>query len=103
MFSLRGIVSLVLYLVIIPTVTTALDRKWKLRSSIRDLTLSQWSVILLSLGSFLIAFAPRFWVLVVGFTIALLGTGASITLRAFLAAKVDPADYGIRLLLGNKS
>jgi hypothetical protein len=91
LFSLRALVSTFLYLGLIPAANTALSRTGKRTAGARDLTLSRWSVCLLSVGSFIIAFARSTWVLAVGFTITVLVSGSSITLRSFLTASVDPA------------
>lgn len=40
------------------------------------------------------AFAPQVWVFVVGFATATIGSGTTVTLRAFLATTVDRAFSG---------
>jgi MFS family permease len=94
LFSLRALVSTLLYLVVLPAITTLISRTSKLTSASRDLALSRWSVFLICTGSFIVAFAPSLWILVVGFAITVLGSGASVTLRSFLASSVDPAFSG---------
>lgn len=59
-----------------------------------SLLLSTTSLLIACLGSSLMAFAPRVWVFVVGFAIATLGSGTTVSLRAFLATTVDRAFSG---------
>lgn len=94
MFSLRAIISTFLYLVLIPTVSAFLSRKQAFTAAARDLTLSHWSVHLLIIGSFIMVFSSATWVFVTGFAITVLGSGASITLRSFLASSVEKAFAG---------
>jgi hypothetical protein len=54
-------------------------------------------ITLLAIG-LIVRFPTNPGVLVVGFTITVLGSGASITLRSFLAASVNPT-FSARLLV----
>lgn len=54
-----------------------------------DLTLSQGSVLLMLLGSIFNAVARNLWTFAAGFVLAVLGGGITVTLRAYISAKVD--------------
>lgn len=60
----------------------------------RAFVLSLGSVLLLSTGSLLVAFGPTLWVLILGFAVTVLGSGASINLRSLVATSIDNASSG---------
>lgn len=62
-----------------------------MKAAVRDFTLSIGCALLLAADSACIAFVTNVWVLVVGFAIFVLGSGASVTFRSLNAANVDKA------------
>lgn len=60
----------------------------------RDLLISAWSAALLCVGSLVVAVSSSLSTLVAGFCIMTLGSGATVSLRAFLASKVDRSFSG---------
>lgn len=66
----------------------------RMGSFARDLLISTFSVVLLCVGSIMVAFSSNISTLVVGFCITTLGSGATVSLRAFLASKVDTSLSG---------
>ncbi|KAI0521649.1 major facilitator superfamily domain-containing protein [Xylaria bambusicola] len=88
-FSLRAIVSSFVFFVLLPTASSFISRGLKYGSFTRDLIISSSSTLLLCAGAISIAVSSNLSTLVVGFCIMTLGSGATVSLRAFLASKVD--------------
>ncbi|KAI1358088.1 major facilitator superfamily domain-containing protein [Xylaria arbuscula] len=88
-FSLRAVVSSLVFFVILPAASSFISSGLKLGSFTRDLIISSSSTLLLCAGSISIALSMNLPTLVVGFCIMTLGSGATVSLRAFLASKVD--------------
>ncbi|KAI0202877.1 major facilitator superfamily domain-containing protein [Astrocystis sublimbata] len=93
-FSLRAIVSSILFFVLLPLASSYASNKLGASPSSQDLTLSTISAILLCIGSVIMALSPSLTTLVAGFSIMTLGSGASISLRAFLSSRVDKSSSG---------
>ncbi|KAK5626751.1 hypothetical protein RRF57_002467 [Xylaria bambusicola] len=88
-FSLRAIISSLLFFVLLPMASSFISRGLKYRLFTRDLIISSSSTLLLCAGAISIAVSSNLSTLVVGFCIMTLGSGATVSLRAFLASKVD--------------
>lgn len=94
LFTLRAVVSSALLFVFLPMASNILSRSSRLGQGDSDLLLSTISLLIACLGSSLMGFSPGVWPFVVGFAIATIGSGTTVTLRAFLAATVDRAYSG---------
>ncbi|KAI0975626.1 major facilitator superfamily domain-containing protein [Xylaria arbuscula] len=88
-FSLRAIVSSVVFFILLPLTSSLIPNILKAGPITRDLLLSASSTLLLCTGSVIIAVSSTIPTLVVGFCIMTLGSGVTVSLRAFLASKVD--------------
>ncbi|KAI0873288.1 major facilitator superfamily domain-containing protein [Hypoxylon argillaceum] len=93
-FSLRAIVSSLVFFVLLPSASSFASNIMRMGSFARDLLISTFSVVLLCVGSIMVAFSSNISTLVVGFCITTLGSGATVSLRAFLASKVDTSLSG---------
>ncbi|KAI0857414.1 major facilitator superfamily domain-containing protein [Xylaria cubensis] len=93
-FSLRAIVSSILFFVLLPVASSFASKILRARPLTRDLFLSSGSAMLLCIGSIIIAASPNLSTLVAGFSIMTLGSGATISLRAFLASKINSSFSG---------
>ncbi|KAI0481806.1 major facilitator superfamily domain-containing protein [Xylaria cf. heliscus] len=91
-FSLRAIVSSLLFFVLLPLASSFTSKL--LTPFIRDLFISLSSAMFLCIGSIMVAVSPSLSALVVGFSIMTLGSGVTISLRAFLASKIDRSFSG---------
>ncbi|KAI0440334.1 major facilitator superfamily domain-containing protein [Xylaria telfairii] len=93
-FSLRAIVSSILYFVLLPLASSFTSKFLRVRPLIRDLSISSGSAMLLCIGSTMVAVSPSLSALIAGFSIMTLGSGVTISLRAFLASKIDRSFSG---------
>ncbi|KAF5613333.1 major facilitator superfamily transporter [Fusarium tjaetaba] len=92
LFSLRAIMSSLLYFVILPLATSWLDRSRP--SANRDLTLSASGAFCCTLGTLVVAAAPNLATVAFGFALSVLGSSMTVTLRSFLASNVQNAFSG---------
>ncbi|KAF5628215.1 hypothetical protein F25303_10488 [Fusarium sp. NRRL 25303] len=97
LFSLRAIMSSLLYFVILPLATSWIDKSWP--SANRDLTLSASGAFCCTLGTLIVAAAPNLATVAFGFALSVLGSSMTVTLRSFLASNVQNAFSG-RLFAG---
>ncbi|CVL01700.1 uncharacterized protein FMAN_07899 [Fusarium mangiferae] len=97
LFSLRAIMSSLLYFVILPLATSWIDKS--LPSANRDLTLSASGAFCCTLGTLIVAAAPNLATVAFGFALSVLGSSMTVTLRSFLASNVQNAFSG-RLFAG---
>ncbi|KAI0532100.1 major facilitator superfamily domain-containing protein [Xylaria digitata] len=88
-FSLRAVTSSVVFFVLLPLASSFVSGFMNFRPITRDLFISASSAVLLCVGSMVIATSLNPSTLVAGFCIMTLGSGATISLRAFLASKVN--------------
>ncbi|KAI0909268.1 major facilitator superfamily domain-containing protein [Ustulina deusta] len=88
-FSLRAVVSSIVFFALLPLASSFISRVMKVGPFTRDLLISAASALLLCAGSISIAVSSSLSTLVVGFCIMTLGSGVTVSLRAFLASKVD--------------
>ncbi|KAI1754231.1 major facilitator superfamily domain-containing protein [Xylaria castorea] len=93
-FSLRAIVSSILFFVLLPLASSFASKFLRARPFTRDLFISSGSAMLLCIGSIMVAVSPNLSTLVAGFSIMTLGSGATISLRAFLASKINSSFSG---------
>ncbi|KAI1060691.1 hypothetical protein LB506_007401 [Fusarium annulatum] len=97
LFSLRAIMSSLLYFVILPLATSWIDQTWS--SANRDLVLSASGAFCCTLGTLIVAAAPNLATVAFGFALSVLGSSMTVTLRSFLASNVQNAFSG-RLFAG---
>ncbi|KAH7480152.1 hypothetical protein FOMA001_g7942 [Fusarium oxysporum f. sp. matthiolae] len=97
LFSLRAIMSSLLYFVILPLATSWIDQTWQ--SANRDLALSASGAFCCTLGTLIVAAAPNLATVAFGFALSVLGSSMTVTLRSFLASNVQNAFSG-RLFAG---
>ncbi|SCV29854.1 uncharacterized protein FFB14_02756 [Fusarium fujikuroi] len=97
LFSLRAIISSLLYFVILPLATSWIDKSWP--SANRDITLSASGAFCCTLGTLIVAAAPNLPTVAFGFALSVLGSSMTVTLRSFLASNVQNAFSG-RLFAG---
>ncbi|EWY91482.1 hypothetical protein FOYG_08569 [Fusarium oxysporum NRRL 32931] len=97
LFSLRAIMSSLLYFVILPLATSWIDQNWQ--SANRDLALSASGAFCCTLGTLIVAAAPNLATVAIGFALSVLGSSMTVTLRSFLASNVQNAFSG-RLFAG---
>ncbi|EXL97082.1 hypothetical protein FOIG_10767 [Fusarium odoratissimum NRRL 54006] len=97
LFSLRAIMSSLLYFVILPLATSWIDQTWQ--SANRDLALSASGAFCCTLGTLIVAAAPNLATVAFGFGLSVLGSSMTVTLRSFLASNVQNAFSG-RLFAG---
>lgn len=93
LFSLKGAISALLFLVLIPRISIVMIKHTALEPHQISLIIAQMSIFVLALGSAIIGFAPNIWVLIFGFVILALGSGAGITLKSFLSATISNGYY----------
>ncbi|KAK2934042.1 Major facilitator superfamily [Fusarium oxysporum f. sp. vasinfectum] len=92
LFSLRAIMSSLLYFVILPLATSWIDQTWQ--SANRDLALSASGAFCCTLGTLIVAAAPNLATVAFGFALSVLGSSMTVTLRSFLASNVQNAFSG---------
>ncbi|KAF5703113.1 hypothetical protein FGLOB1_9247 [Fusarium globosum] len=97
LFSLRAIMSSLLYFVILPLATSWIDQTWSTAN--RDLVLSASGAFCCTLGTLIVAAAPNLATVAFGFALSVLGSSMTVTLRSFLASNVQNAFSG-RLFAG---
>ncbi|KAI8403728.1 hypothetical protein FOFC_17171 [Fusarium oxysporum] len=97
LFSLRAIMSSLLYFVILPLATSWIDQTWQ--SANRDLALSASGAFCCTLGTLIVTAAPNLATVAFGFALSVLGSSMTVTLRSFLASNVQNAFSG-RLFAG---
>ncbi|ENH66193.1 hypothetical protein FOC1_g10008220 [Fusarium oxysporum f. sp. cubense race 1] len=97
LFSLRAIMSSLLYFVILPLATSWIDQTWQ--SANRDLALSASGAFCCTLGTLIVAAAPNLAMVAFGFALSVLGSSMTVTLRSFLASNVQNVFSG-RLFAG---
>ncbi|SCO77338.1 uncharacterized protein FRV6_01550 [Fusarium oxysporum] len=97
LFSLRAIMSSLLYFVILPLATSWIDQTWQ--SANRDLALSASGAFCCTLGTLIVAAAPNLATVAFGFALSVLGSSMTVTLRSFLASNAQNAFSG-RLFAG---
>ncbi|KAL4882183.1 major facilitator superfamily domain-containing protein [Aspergillus karnatakaensis] len=93
LISLKGIITLVLLLVILPLTSTYLSRRMSPPS--RDLLITRFSAVLLVLGCMTMALAPTAGFFIVGLSILALGSGFIATLRGVASALVSEEHVGL--------
>lgn len=80
-----GVIVLLLF-VILPYLSTAIMRWFKLSAQRKDLYLARISTALLAIGFTLVGLAPNIPIVAIGLTICALGHGAALMLRSFLTS-----------------
>ncbi|KAI0111105.1 major facilitator superfamily domain-containing protein [Nemania sp. FL0031] len=93
-FSLRAIVSSLVFFVILPLTSSFVSNVMRVRPVTQDLFISAASALLLGVGSITVGLSSHLPTLVGGFCITTLGSGATISLRAFIASRVDKSFSG---------
>lgn len=88
--TVSNVTSVVALLVLLPAASFVLVRRFGYDVLRRDLLLTRASVVLVVLGSFMLAFAPAPWLFVLSLVVTSLGAGFSPLCRALLNAVVEP-------------
>ncbi|KAG6035507.1 hypothetical protein E4U41_006048, partial [Claviceps citrina] len=92
LFSLRGLITLLLSLVIVGAIDRLLQRKLGLTSPLKDLLLSEASCLLIILGVALVGLAPSSPLMVAGVAISALGSSLPVSLRcAIISMSSSPS------------
>lgn len=87
--SLNAIISLILLMGIIPVTSSYLQNTLQVSSSVKDLWLSQVSIIFLTIGCFVMGTSSILPTMLVGDVIYVLGTGFTILVRSLVTVYVD--------------
>lgn len=87
--SMNAIISLILFLLILPGIGSYLQKVRQWSGTLKDLWLLKSSIILLTVGSFIIGAAPTLPLMLLGDAIYILGTGFSPVARGLLTIYVD--------------
>ncbi|KAI3316738.1 major facilitator superfamily domain-containing protein [Xylariaceae sp. AK1471] len=93
-FSLRAVISSIVFFVLLPLASSFVSGVMNVESFTRDLYLSASSAAFLCAGSTVVALSSSLWTLVAGFSIMTLGSGVTVSFRAFLASKVERSMSG---------
>lgn len=81
-------------LVILPTASSVLTKRYKLHTLTRDLFLTRASIAFAAVGATIVAFASAPWLFVSALVIYSIGDGFSVLCRALLSAVVEPHTLG---------
>lgn len=87
--SLNAVVSSLLFLAVLPFIGNYLQNVQQLSAALKDLWILKNSIILLTVGSFIIGVAPTLLTMLVGDVIYVLGTGLGPVARGLLTIYVD--------------
>ncbi|PQE32712.1 major facilitator superfamily transporter protein [Rutstroemia sp. NJR-2017a WRK4] len=94
LWSLRAAVQIILYLIMIPSLSYIMTNQLHVPSSKKDLYLAQASILILTIGSVLIAASPTLPLAVLGMTVFTLGTGYLPLARSLMTRLVDQRHTG---------
>ncbi|RDA88435.1 hypothetical protein CP532_5559 [Ophiocordyceps camponoti-leonardi (nom. inval.)] len=88
--TISSITSVIVLLVILPSISQALIKRYAWNTLHRDLFLSRVSSVIIVIGVSILAFAPVPWLLISSLVISSFGAGFVVLLRALLNALVEP-------------
>lgn len=94
LWSLRAAVQIILFLLILPFLSKIMITHFKIPSSKVDLHLARTSILILTLGSLLIALAPTLPLAILGIAVFTLGAGFISTMRSLITTLVDRQHKG---------
>ncbi|TGO64292.1 hypothetical protein BOTNAR_0090g00220 [Botryotinia narcissicola] len=94
LWSLRAAVQIILFLLILPFLSKIMIIYFKIPSSKVDLHLARASILILTLGSLLIALAPTLPLAILGIAVFTLGAGFISTMRSLITTLVDRQHKG---------
>ncbi|OJJ47370.1 hypothetical protein ASPZODRAFT_65203 [Penicilliopsis zonata CBS 506.65] len=94
LISLRGIVTLANFLLLMPALSSILTRHFHLPGKLKDLRLSQVSSLVSALGFFIIATAGSRAILILGMMLLSMGAAFLVSCRSFVTSLVRPDHVG---------
>ncbi|TGO27295.1 hypothetical protein BPAE_0044g00300 [Botrytis paeoniae] len=94
LWSLRAAVQIILFLLILPFLSKTMITYFRIPSSKKDLHLARASILILTLGSFLIALAPTLPLAILGMAVFTLGAGYVSITRSLITTLVDRQHKG---------
>ncbi|KAF7898350.1 hypothetical protein EAF00_004796 [Botryotinia globosa] len=94
LWSLRAAVQIILFLLILPFLSKIIITYFKIPSSKVDLHLARASILILTLGSLLIALAPTLPSAILGIAVFTSGAGFISTMRSLITTLVDRQHKG---------
>ncbi|KAF7954343.1 hypothetical protein EAE96_005468 [Botrytis aclada] len=94
LWSLRAAVQIILFLLILPFLSKTMITHFKIPSSKKDLHLARASILILTLGSLLIALAPTLPLVILGMAVFTLGAGYISITRSLITTLVDRQHKG---------
>lgn len=94
LLSLRALVNILVLLAFIPLLSTFLIKKMGFSSKGKDLLLARFSIIVLAIGSFVIAASPTIGLTIFGMIIWTVGTGYESLTRSLITTLVDKEHIG---------
>ncbi|KAF7933703.1 uncharacterized protein EAE98_003412 [Botrytis deweyae] len=94
LWSLRAAVQIILFLLILPFLSKLMITYFKIPSSKKDLHLARASILILTLGSLLIALAPTLPLAILGMAVFTLGAGFISMMRSLITTLVDRQHKG---------
>jgi MFS family permease len=94
LLSLRACINFVLLLALLPGLSRYLTKCLHFSSTGKDLLLAQLSVVVLVIGSLLIAISPTIVLTIIGMVIFTLGNGTTALTRSLVTSLVDQEHVG---------
>jgi len=94
LYSLQGCVAAVILLLFLPWISTALEEKFRLSATQKNVVIARYSFGLLALGFLIEGIAPTVQILIFGLIVQTLGSGVSPALRALVGVLVEQEDNG---------
>lgn len=94
LWSLRAAVQIILFLLILPFLSKIMIIRFNIPSSKKDLHLARTSILILTLGSLLIAIAPTLPLAILGMAVSTLGAGYISITRSLITTLADRQHKG---------
>lgn len=94
LWSLRAAVQLILFLLLLPSLSHVMTTRFHIPPSKKDLYLARASILILTLGSILIAASPTLPLAIFGMAVFTLGTGYIALTRSLITTLVDKQHIG---------
>ncbi|KAL1869217.1 hypothetical protein Plec18167_007883 [Paecilomyces lecythidis] len=94
LISLRGIITLANFLLLMPALSALGARYLHLPGKLKDLRLAQGGSFISALGFFVMATAPSRAILILGIVLISLGAAFAVTCRSFVTSLVRPDQVG---------
>ncbi|KAJ5794581.1 MFS transporter [Penicillium paradoxum] len=92
--SIKSVATIITYLILLPAVSRLLEQKLGLSDTRKDMVLARGSIVILSVGFFLVAWAPTVAMVTMGFVVSTFGRGYGNIIRSLVTSLVPPQFTG---------